>query len=338
MRTRLLLAVLLALAAAAGPVTGAAKPKPGKGEGPVDEVTAQARTEFVAGTSAVKAGQWSEALAHFEKANALKAAPIVTFNIGYCQRALGRYVLARGSFETVLADPSGMPEAQVEETKTYVGEIDRLLAHVRITLDPPSARIAIDGRPLVAAKAAAAGVLVAGVAPAGEGAPPPSREFEVIVDPGVHLLQASRPGHADVLLNKTFAPGAREDLPLKLNELPASIHVESDQPRAVVLVDERDVGIAPVDITRPAGRYRVQVQKRGFVSYGATLTLAPGQKASLQARLQPETEPITHKWWFWGATAAVIAGGVTATYLLTRPEPQPPPYDTGTLGWLAQPR
>jgi hypothetical protein len=42
-------------------------------------------------------------------------------------------------------------------------------------------------------------------------------------------------------------------------------------------------------------------------------------------------------WWFWTATAAVVAGGVTATYFLTRPDPEPPPYDGGTLDWVAFP-
>ena len=337
MRKRVLTSILIALSVALGALTADAGPKKPKPQ-EEDATTAAAREAFLAGTAAVKAGQWSEALAQFEKASSLKAAPIVTFNIGYCQRALGRYVLARASFTRVLADTAGLPDAQVEEARTYVAEIDKLLARVKITLDPPTARIAIDGRPLVPFDDGTSGLLVAGVAPAGEGKPPPSAVFDVVIDPGVHLIQASRPGHADALINKTFAPGAREELPLKLDALPASIHVECDQPRAVVLVDDRDVGMAPIDITRPAGRYRIQVVKKGFISYDTTLELAAGQRANLMARMTREQEPITKKWWFWGGTAAVVAGGLTAAYLLTRPEPSPPPYEPGTLNWLAQPR
>lgn len=338
MRTGVLTSVLLALSMVFGAVSADAGPKKPKKEEAEDATTAQAREAFLAGTAAVKAGQWSEALAQFEKASSLKSAPIVTFNIGYCQRALGRYVLARSSFGKVLHDPAGLPDAQVEETRTYLAEIDKLLARVKITLDPPTARIAVDGRPLVAFDGAEPGLLVAGVAPAGEGKPPPGPVFEVVIDPGVHLIQASRPGHSDALVNRTFTPGAREELPLKLDALPATIHVESDQPKAVVVIDDRDVGLAPIDITRPAGRYRVQVVKRGFVSYDSTLELTPGQRANLVARLAREQEPITKKWWFWGGTAAVVAGGITAAYLLTRPEASPPPYDAGNLNWLAQPR
>lgn len=303
-----------------------------------DPVTKQAREAFVAGTAAVKAGQWSEALAHFEKANELKAAPIITFNIGYCQRALGRYVQARLSFREVVEDPAGMPKAQLEEARTLLEQIDtQILARVKITLKPSTARIAIDGRPLVAFEGEP-GVLVAGLAPAGAGKSPPESEFEVVIDPGVHLIQASRPGHEDVLVNKTFAPNARESLSLELDELPATILVEADQPKAVVLVDDRDVGLVPIDITRPAGTYRVQVVKRGFVTYDSTLELTPGQRANLKARMVREDVPLTKRWWFWGGAAAIVAGGVTATYFLTRPEPQPPGYQGGSLDWVAQPR
>jgi hypothetical protein len=303
-----------------------------------DPITQQAREAFVQGTAAVKAGQWSEALASFERANELKSAPIITFNIGYCQRALGRYVLARSSFIKVLADTSGLPAAQVEESRTFLDEIDnRVLARLKITLDPPTARIAIDGRPLVPFEPGS-DLLVAGVAPAGDGDPPPKPVFEVVIDPGVHVIRASRPGHADVLVNKTFAPRSRDEIPLKLDELPATIHVESDKDRAIVLIDERDVGFAPIDITRPAGRYRIQVLKKGFVTYDSSLEVSPGQKANLKARLAAEEESITQQWWFWGGAAAIVAGGVTATYFLTRPEPLPPAYQGGSLNWVAQPR
>jgi hypothetical protein len=160
----------------------------------------------------------------------------------------------------------------------------------------------------------------------------------MVLDQGVHVIQASRPGHSDVLVNVSYKPGAHEQLNLKLDELPGNIHVESDQQRAVVLIDGRDVGLVPQDITRPAGVYRIQVQKLGFVSYETSVKLAPGQKTSLTARLQHETESIVDKWWFWGGAAAVVAGGITATYFLTRPEPQPPDWNRGSLGWLAQPK
>ena len=320
------------------PHDSAAKPAKKDESSKLDDVTAQARDEFLKGIAAVKASQWSEALQFFEKANAIKPSPVAVFNIGYCQRALGRYVLAKASFERALEQADQMPQAQAEEARTYVAELDKQLARVKIVLDPPTTRLAIDGRPLVPLKQGDPKLLVAGVAPAGEGTTPPQPSFEVIIDPGAHLFTASFPGHANVLLNKSIAAESREEIPIKLSELPASIHVESDQARAVVTIDGRDVGLAPIDIARPAGKYRVQVLKRGYATYEATLTLTPGQKANLTARMTQEREAITQKWWFWGGAAAVVAGGVTAAYLLSRPEPSPPDYNRGSLDWLVKPQ
>lgn len=335
MKSRLAVGILACTLLQVGALEAQAK-KPPKEQ--VDETTARARDEFMKGTTAVKAGQWSEALLHFEQAQSIKPSPVAVFNIGYCQRAMGRYVLAKAAFDKALADPAGMPEAQLEEAKTYTKELEEQLARVKITIDPPTTRIAIDGRPLVPLNAGDNKVLVAGVAPAGEGTTPAFPVFEVVIDPGPHLIAASFPGHANVLLNRTILAKSREEIPLKLSELPATIHVESDQPRSVVMLEGRDVGLAPVDITRPAGRYKVQVQKKGFQSYEAVLTLTPGQKANMTARMTLEKQPITQKWWFWGGAAAIIAGGITATYLLTRPDPQPPGYNSGSLGWVATPK
>jgi len=230
-----------------------------------------------------------------------------------------------------------MPAAQAEEARAFVGELRAQLAHVRVTLDPPNARITVDGRPLTPLAPDNDTVLVAGVAPAGEGTTPKKPVFEMLVDPGMRLVTASFPGHTNILLSKEFAPGATEELPIKLQELPATVRIESDQVRAVVMVDGRDVGLAPVRLTRPAGTYQLQILKQGFVPYETSLRLTPGQNMQLTARLTPERESITQKWWFWGGTAAIVAGGVTAVYLLSRPASQPPPYERGTMDWLAQP-
>ncbi len=331
-------AVWLCLAIALLAVDVSAGPKKPVESGPIDEVTAQARDEFFKGTAAVKALQWNDALVHFERANNLKPSPVVVFNIGVCQRATGHYVLAIRSFKKAIEAQGDMPAAQVEEARAFVGELQKNLVHIKVALDPPNARLAIDGRPLVPLEEGDAKLLVAGVAPPGEGTTPKLAVFEVLADPGTRLVSASFPGHANVLKTMDLEPGAAVDLPLRLKELPSTIHVESDQARAVVILDGRDVGLAPVDITRPAGRYQLQVQKKGFATYETSLQLTPGQKANLTARMSAEKELITQKWWFWGGAAAIIAGGITATVLLTRPEAQPPDYQRGSLGWLAQPR
>ncbi len=305
-----------------------------------DPVVSQARDEFVQGTDLAKKARWSEALALFEHSARLRPHPTTTYNVGVCKRVLGAYTQARDLFEDALRTTDGavFPESLATEARGYVAEIDRVLARVTITIDPPNAGIAIDGRPLRPSATAAIPVaLVAGVLPPGPGIAPPAATFEVLLDPGTHVLTLSRKGYTDVLVTKTFAPGARERTTLNLALLPATLHISSNLAGTVVTVNGADVGVAPIDVSRPAGSYRIVAKRDGFATYEAQVNVLAGEETDFRATMVAEKVPVTKRWWFWTGAAAVIAGGVAITYALTR-NPQPPAYDSGTAKWLVTPQ
>jgi len=284
-----------------------------------------------------RAEQWGAALAAFEKAAEARDAPIVQFNIAYCQRALGRYVAARETTKRVLADPSGLPSAQLQDAKAYAREFEKLLVRLEVTLEPTSALLSVDGRPL---RATGTGkkVFLASLEPPGKGRAVGQRVFTMVLDPGLHLFRATRPGHQDAVIRKSYRPGQRAKLDLRLDVLPATVSVKSVPTGAIVRVDEREVGLAPIEVQRPAGRYQLEVALDDYDTYTATLNLRAGQRSDLTAELVPYEEPITKKWWFWTTIAAVVAGGVIVTYVATRPDPEPPPYDGGNTGWVVFPQ
>jgi hypothetical protein len=232
-----------------------------------------------------------------------------------------------------------MPEGLTSDAKAFVGEIDRLLAHVTVTLQPPDAAVTVDGRPLERLDAPGARPsLVAGTLPPGPGAPPPAPSFELTLDPGAHVVTLSRKGYTDVVVNRTFAPGSTGALRLELEKLPATLRITSTEAGAIVRVDDADVGPAPVDVLRPAGSYRVVVGKPGFVAYQAQVAVKPGEEVKLRATLVLEKTSIAETWWFWTGAAAVLAGGAALTFALTRPEPEPPPFNGGSTGWVVVPQ
>jgi hypothetical protein len=180
-----------------------------------DEATdvARARAEFVRGTDLAKRGQWAEALSAFEASAKLRPHAVTTYNIGYCQRALGHYTLASDVLVRALAENDAsngaeLAEALVAEDRALVGEIDRLLATVTVTLIPANAALAVDGRPL-AVRDEKLPLLVAGVREPGNGEPPPVGTFRVLVDPGAHVFTVARPGFAAAVVNRTLPPGAQ---------------------------------------------------------------------------------------------------------------------------------
>lgn len=308
-----------------------------------EEQKAEALAKYLEGVELVKKVQWSDALAAFEGSARVVPNPATTLAIGSCERALGRYVRARATLTRALdentARGSSLPESSVVEARGFIAEIDRVIATARLTVEPAGSTIAVDGRPLATLPAGDDGVLrlAAGVSPPGPGQPTPARSFELVLDPGVHVLTLSRRGFGDVVVNRTFAPGSSTELALKLDELPARMKVTSSEAGAIVRVADTDVGPTPVEVLRPPGRYRVVVAKEGFLPYETEVRVKAGEAIELDAAMAVDEPSVLERWWFWTGAAAVVAGGVVLTYALTRPEPEPPPYDGGSTGWVVQP-
>ena len=304
---------------------------------PPDAATERGRNAFRKGVEHSKAEQWGDALVAFEEAAAARDSSLVQFNIAYCQRALGHYVAAREATKRVLVNPTGLAPSQVEDTRAYLAEFEKILVATRITLDPPTATLTVDGRPLLPAKDGS-DIFLASLAPAGEGSSPGKKELTVVLDPGVHLFRAARPGHQDAVVQKSYRAGEKATLDLRLDVLPATISLKSEPAAAIVRIDKREVGVAPIEFQRPAGRYVLEVVQDRFVTYTTTLDLRPGQRTDLPVKLALYEAPIYKKWWFWTGAAAVVAGGAVLTYALTRPAPVPPPFDGGSTGWVVQPQ
>lgn len=304
-------------------------------DAPVED---EARVAFKEGAALVEQTEWSSAVGAFERSYAARPHALTLYNIGVCQRYLGRYTLARTTIAKALERAQGTTELApffVEQAKTYIAEIDGKLAHLVVTVTPATTRVAIDGRPLVR-RDDQGEVYVAGLADAGEGQAIGRSTFEVLVDPRPTVLTFTLEGHDTVEIHRAPKPGAREEVPVSMTEQPAQIKVSSNVPRSVVRVDGVDVGLSPVAVMRPPGARIVSVTNEGYTPYESKLTLRPGQTLPIDAKLTPEPTPLTKKWWFWTSVAlGLTAVGVT-TYFIVRPEPERPAPEAGGLGWLAE--
>jgi hypothetical protein len=302
----------------------------------------EAREEFVRGTEAGKRAQWSEALVFFEHSAKLRPHSVTTFNVGVCQRALGQYTLARDTLLAALAqnEASGgkeMADALIAENRGYVAQIDDLLVTAHVTIEPAAATIAVDGRPLARRGEGEAELMVAGVREPGRGEEVPRKDFRLKLNPGVHVFTLARAGFADAVITRTMTPGSRPDLKIELDRLPATIRITSNQDGAIVTLDDRDLGATPVEVSRPAGSYRVSVNKSGFKRYDSKITVTPGQNLDLSASLAKQETSILERWWFWTIAGAVVVGAGVGTYALTRSESTTQePVNGGGLGWAVK--
>ena len=305
---------------------------------PAPEQVERARDEFRAGSRFVEQSEWASALAAFERSLALRSHPLTIYNIGVCQRFLGRYTLAAGTLRKSLEhgeNGNELPQLFREQANAYIAEIERKLARLAISVKQPEATLAFDGRPLART---ASGDFVSGIAPPGEGKRIPSTHFVVVADPGAHVLTFQLEGHDTLEVRRDLKPGATEELSMSLTEQNAELQIEADRPGCVVRVDDVDVGLTPIAVTRPPGRHAIVVEKASFVTYRSAVTLRPGQHTRLSAELPVEHIPLTKRWWFWTAAAGVVATGAIITYFAVRPSPTAPPYEGGSLGWVATPQ
>jgi len=309
---------------------------------PVDPAREEAKSAFLEGTKLVGETRWAEALTAFERAQARVPHAITTFNIGVCERALGRYTAARRTFLLALDEDrigtTSLPERLKQDTQGFLEEMDSLLVRVTVSVKPANASLAVDGRPLsivAGSDPSALPVAVAGLRAPGKGEPVPAKRFVMEMDFGRHVLTFSRPGHSDAIVARDFAPGVAPPLELSLDELPATIMISADQPGALVTVEGRDLGPVPISLLRPAGSYRVVVEKDGFISASSQLIVNAGEQSSFRAKLPVDEPSIAETWWFWTLAGVAATGIGVGTYFLARgaAEPTRPTLGGGTLGW-----
>jgi hypothetical protein len=335
-----LLAAAPAIAQAQPPDDAAAGDSPDTGADATEEVppaVRQARESFAKGAEQVREGRWAEALISFERSAHLVPHPITSYNIGVCLRGMGHYVRAKKALEEArAADSSDTPLGVTlrKESNAMVVQIDGLVARATVRLKPAAVAVAVDGRPLEVTRSGAKPLLLAGTMPPGKGTKPPSSTFEVVLDPGARVFTLSRPGYADAVVNRTFAPGEHAKLDLVLEKLPATLSIGANQDDAVVAVDGLDVGAAPVSVQRREGSHRIVVRKEGFVPYETSVSLAAGESVNINATLPEDTPGIHERWWFWSAIGVTLTAVAVTTYFLAQPEPERPPPDGGGFGWV----
>jgi hypothetical protein len=181
---------------------------------PTPDPHARARAAYEMGTKLADQGQWVEALAQFELAVSLRPHAVHRYGVALCQRALGRYTQARKSFSAALS-AGDLPAELATEGRAYLAQIEVRLARALVTSSPAGSTLAVDGAPLEVGVAEGGHVeLVAGTRDPGPGEAVPSSAFQVVLNPGSHVLVVSAPGAPDVVVTRVFASGTTVPLVL----------------------------------------------------------------------------------------------------------------------------
>jgi hypothetical protein len=186
-----------------------------------DGTVAEARAAFQQATALARQGRWVDALHAFERSAALHPHAITTYDMGYCERVLGHWTRARKMLLLALKEHEArggteLPLDLVAATQAFLGEADRQITRVRVSIATDGGALGVDGRPLEVAGAGAHGpVLVGGTRAMGPAEVPPAPRFEVELDPGEHAFVLVSRGRPDVVVTETLAPGSQSVLELR---------------------------------------------------------------------------------------------------------------------------
>jgi tetratricopeptide (TPR) repeat protein len=163
----------------------------------------EARALFVAGSAAVDAGRWADAVGSFERAYQLTRAPSALYNLALSLRALGRHREARDAFARLLGEhdvPEGELRSSAEQMRREEAARVAVLALVGLEEQAPTA-LRFDGRD----------VDVGGRA-----------TLELETDAGSHTLVAEREGDERFLWEGRLQDGERQVLRIAFPSRPAA--------------------------------------------------------------------------------------------------------------------
>jgi hypothetical protein len=278
----------------------------------------EAKRHFAQGVALYNDGNFNAALAEFEAAYKIKQSPSVLYNIGLSQKSLFHYNEAIQSLQDYLAREKKINKEQQKQVAQLITEMKALLAEVTINVIPDGAVIKLDDRTIGQA---------------------PMKPYGIAA--GNHNLEVSAEGYKPQKKEVLVSAGQPLTLNFKLELIPKSgkAHITSNQPLSEVRIDDKVIGMTPVDVELPLGGHQIEVIAKGYQPYRGELVVAGGQVREVKVVLElppaPAREKFYKKWYFW-VPVSVVAAGAVAVGLGVGLTQKPAPL-VGTLDPGAQP-
>jgi hypothetical protein len=257
---------------------------------PPGENIAGAKMHFDQGNALYNDGNYSAALAEFLESYRQKPTTVVLYNIGMTQKALFRYAEAVEWLEKYLAESTNLPPERRAEVLGIVNEIRALLAEVTVQVTPDNATVTVDGR--------------------GVGNAPLPKPLQIAA--GNHTIEASAEGFVTQKRDVMISAGVPISVKLALKEIPRTgkVRVTSTIPQAMVAIDGKVIGAAPVETELVAGGHTLEVSAPKYELHREELVVAVGQTREVPVRLEHTIvkRPWYQEWYVWTPIAAVVAG------------------------------
>lgn len=258
---------MLCLVFGAAPTLAQEAPAQTKPAEAPDAQTLEARRHFKSGTKLYRDGNYGGALAEFEEAYRLKPGAGSLQNVALSQKGLFRYSEAAGTLEQLLAKHGGeLSEGERQAVGEALAELKGLMASVKLRVQPDSARVLLDGRPLSTS----------------------DWKAPIVLNVGEHTITADAPGYTSEKRVVRVAGGQREvPVELELRCVAGFVDVTSNDPTANIAIDglpkARRAYKGPVE---PDTDHLLQVYRDGVEPFEQTFQVGVCKTISIQAQLE----------------------------------------------------
>jgi hypothetical protein len=239
-----------------------------------DAQRAEARTEFEAGMTAARAGEWPTAHDHFARAFEIAPIPGVLMNLAGAQRQTGRLVASAASYRRWLAEVTSGRDARHRPT------VEQALAEVEGAI--PQLTIVATG-------------LADGDHVQVDGATRVSIAEPIPLDPGAHYVAITRAGRTLVEEQVDLEEGERETIEIAAPVVPGPRQVAEHEAER-----EREAAEADARTTTQGGD-----DPTGFIVLGVGLGLAAVAAVVIGVVVATSSPPAAYQGNFGPGTVAI---------------------------------
>ncbi|MBW2457555.1 MAG: PEGA domain-containing protein [Deltaproteobacteria bacterium] len=258
-RFRALAALVLTIAFLVSPLSVAQPKQPTI----LEELPAEAHDDWNSAKQLYADGNFNGAAVHFRQVYQASKNPRVLFNIGVCQKKLGRYAEAISTWEKQLAFRSKLTEATITKVERAIATLQEYVSTLDVKANEAGAKLFIDGREVGETPFLA----------------------PVRIDVGEQKLVLKKEGFKPAEKTITVAKGkpAKVTFELEPEALMTRVTVTVEgAPKARVFVDGVDMGPAPFEGEVTAERHTFKAVAKGYADASQTSEVVHGEPFSLK--------------------------------------------------------
>lgn len=265
--------------------------------------SADARQDIEAGKQYAADKDYGGAWVRFSRAYDAVRDPGLLVDIAACEKGMQQYARAARHLEQALTSaPPGLTPSQTVEARELYNTLLPFLGHVRVSVDPAGAAVAVDDLPV-------------GQAPL---------VGDVLIDPGDHRLRVTKPGFVEFSAMLAAPGGSQKLLDVKLQPAveQGRVQIHTDRKNTVIL--DGVVGYGNWDGRVAAGPHSLKISAPGMLSFEPDLVVLPNKTSTFDVTLRPDTGGPA---WLWVTGGAVVVATVVVAVLsVVHPEPAPAPH------------